>query len=199
MNYLFVDVETTGPVLDYSAPVSDSKAWPHIVQIAYILATEDRQVIFQGKNIVRIPDKVTINEKAFEVHGITEEFCKTYGLTPMLTYTLFDRMLSNCDVIVCHNIKFDLNVIRAEYFRYDMHHTFKEKKRFCTMTDKAVMNFVDARKSNNALKWPKLSELYYKCFGTTFDNAHDAFADINATMHSFWHLIDLGIINPALL
>ncbi len=41
-------------------------------------------------------------------------------------------------------------------------------------------------------KWPKLSELHYKLFGTGFDEAHNAAVDITATVKCFWELIRIG-------
>ncbi len=45
-------------------------------------------------------------------------------------------------------------------------------------------------------KPPKLQELYQKLFGTTFDNAHDAMADVKATKKCFFELIRRGAIVP---
>jgi DNA polymerase III epsilon subunit-like protein len=43
-------------------------------------------------------------------------------------------------------------------------------------------------------KWPKLSELHQKLFGVTFEEAHDAAVDIEATAKCFWELKRRGII-----
>ena len=48
---------------------------------------------------------------------------------------------------------------------------------------------------SNGLKFPRLSELYYKLFAENFDNAHDAQADIEATAKCFWSLKQRGIID----
>jgi DNA polymerase III alpha subunit (gram-positive type) len=43
-------------------------------------------------------------------------------------------------------------------------------------------------------KWPKLSELHQKLFGTDFEEAHNANVDIQATAKCFWELKRLGKI-----
>lgn len=47
---------------------------------------------------------------------------------------------------------------------------------------------------NYGYKWPTLSELHKKLFGRDFLNAHDAFADIDATEKCFWEMRNLGLI-----
>jgi hypothetical protein len=47
---------------------------------------------------------------------------------------------------------------------------------------------------NYGYKWPKLSELHYALFGKGFVEAHNAAADINATVKCFWRLKELGVL-----
>jgi DNA polymerase III subunit alpha len=44
-------------------------------------------------------------------------------------------------------------------------------------------------------KWPKLEELHHKLFGTKFDEAHNAVADVEATTRCFFELLRLKVIN----
>jgi hypothetical protein len=43
-------------------------------------------------------------------------------------------------------------------------------------------------------KWPKLTELHYKLFGSGFEEVHNAAVDIQATAKCFWELRRMGII-----
>ncbi len=43
-------------------------------------------------------------------------------------------------------------------------------------------------------RYPKLQELYNKLFGADFENAHNAFSDISATVKCFWEMVKWGII-----
>ena len=43
-------------------------------------------------------------------------------------------------------------------------------------------------------RYPQLQELYNKLFGADFENAHNAFSDISATVKCFWEMVKRGII-----
>ena len=43
-------------------------------------------------------------------------------------------------------------------------------------------------------KWPKLSELHMKLFGTQFEDSHNAMADVEATAKCFWEMKRLQVI-----
>jgi DNA polymerase-3 subunit epsilon len=43
-------------------------------------------------------------------------------------------------------------------------------------------------------KWPKLEELHYKLFNTTFTGAHNAAMDIEMTAKCFWELRRRGVM-----
>jgi DNA polymerase-3 subunit alpha len=64
------------------------------------------------------------------------------------------------------------------------------------MKTNEVIEYVGIRWSNGAFKWPSLSELYLKMTGEEFDpnKAHDALADTEATMTSYFKLKEKGII-----
>ena len=47
---------------------------------------------------------------------------------------------------------------------------------------------------NYGYKYPKLTELYKKLFNSTFDEAHDASVDIEATFKCFYELIKNQVI-----
>ena len=42
-------------------------------------------------------------------------------------------------------------------------------------------------------KWPKLEELYYKCFNRKLENAHNAMDDVRATYGCYLHLEQIGV------
>ena len=43
-------------------------------------------------------------------------------------------------------------------------------------------------------KWPKLEELHFKLFGESFEGAHDALADIRATMRCYYEMEKRGLV-----
>lgn len=44
-------------------------------------------------------------------------------------------------------------------------------------------------------KWPKLQELYKTLFGHTFEDVHNAMADVVATKECFWEMVRLQKIS----
>jgi DNA polymerase III subunit epsilon len=65
------------------------------------------------------------------------------------------------------------------------------KNKICTM--QATTDFCKIQ-GPYGYKWPSLPELHFKLFRETFDEAHDAMVDINATARCFWELRKLGKI-----
>jgi hypothetical protein len=49
--YLFFDTETTGIPNNYKAPASDSKNWPRLVQISWLLIDPEENEINQAQFI----------------------------------------------------------------------------------------------------------------------------------------------------
>ena len=83
------------------------------------------------------------------------------------------------------NIAFDEKIIGAEFLRNNFQNILEVKKKICTMT--STVDFCKIP-GQYGFKWPGLAELHIKLFGENFDNAHDAFADIEATANCFWEL-----------
>jgi DNA polymerase-3 subunit epsilon len=70
--YLFFDTETTGLPQDWKAPVSDTNNWPRIVQIAWVLSSQDDGQL-ESKDFIIKPEGFTIPKESSDVHGISTE------------------------------------------------------------------------------------------------------------------------------
>jgi len=108
----------------------------------------------------------------------------------------FATDLSLAEQVVGHNIDFDQHIVGAELYRLKMDYdAFMNKPSICTM--RASMDFCAIPNPNSyfgGYKWPSLQELYLKLFNRSFDEAHDALADITATKDCFFELKKVGII-----
>ena len=186
--YLFFDTETTGVPRNYKAPMQDTANWPRLVQLAWLLVNE-RGIELKRKSVIIRPDGFTIPEEAVQVHGITTERAREEGLPLRNVLDEFMQDLELAEEVVGHNIDFDIHIVGAELCRLGLStHKISNKPTTCTM--KSFTNFC-AIPSNNGYggyKWPTLEELYYKVFGRTMENAHDALADILATKECFFEL-----------
>ncbi len=188
--YLFFDTETTGLPKNYHASTSDSDNWPHLVQISWILTDEKGNAISSGNEIIK-PEGFVIPFESVKVHGISTTKALKDGkpLFDILSAFLKDAKRASC--YVGHNISFDQKVVGAELYRLGLPDTISNRKSICTM--QSSTNFCKIP-DVYGYKYPKLQELYSKLFGGTFDDAHNALADVRATMKCFFELKRLGVI-----
>lgn len=198
MKYLFFDTETTGVPKNYKAPASDVDNWPRMVQLAFILTDESGNVIIEHSQIIK-PVGFEIPDAVVKIHGITNERAQAEGEEIGVVLNRFHDNLClayNLDDpghLVAHNMNFDVKIISAEMFRFNpsMVLPIIGIDRICTM-----------QKTTNLLrlpgqygyKWPKLQELHSYLFGSEFEGAHDAMADIRATAKCFFELKKRGQI-----
>lgn len=188
--YLFFDTETTGLPRNWKAPVTDLNNWPRLVQLAYLYYDENGSKISGGDFIVK-PEGYTIPKDASRIHGISTEKALKEGVPISNVLQNFQSFVEEAKILVAHNMSFDEKIVGAEFLRAGMVNSILAKRKICTMH--STTNFC-AINGPYGYKWPKLSELHYKLFGTGFEEAHNAAADINATAKCFWELKRLGKI-----
>ena len=184
--YLFFDTETTGLPRNWNAPVSDLNNWPRLVQIAWIFYRDGVKESC-GDYIVR-PDGFTIPEETSDIHGITTDRAVKEGVSLVMVLKEFENLVREADFLVAHNMSFDEKIMGAEYLRNDMPDILAPKKKICTKDETVDFCAIPSPNGFSNYKWPKLSELHVKLFGTEFEDSHNAAADINATAKCFWEL-----------
>ena len=185
--YLFFDTETTGVPANYKAPYTNTDNWPRIVQIAFILASDDLQILAKDQFIIR-PNGFDIPKGASDVHGISTEKAHEQGKELAIVVPgIYHMAIANKATIVCHNYDFDSRILAAEMVRVGNINVdrFMQLPKICTK-----LASVDLCKIQGAYgyKWPKLQELHQHIFAREFDNAHDAMGDIVATFDCFKEL-----------
>lgn len=202
---LFFDTETTWLPTDMSHSWMPKDTEPNIVQLAWtwwtytfdeawklVMHMEDKfDILF--KSINPIPAKLT------SIHWISDEMVKDceycYWSRQFLQFITWTK---EADILCGHNLSFDLNMVKLETRRmfpsYDFwrRHQDSLQKTMDTMTAT-----VDLCKLPSKWWWqyknPKLSELHQFLFNEDFDNAHNAFADIEATQRCFFHLLEKNV------
>ena len=182
--YLFFDTETTGLPKNWKAPVSDTRNWPRMVQIAWRQYTLDGNLLSSANHIIK-PEGFTIPGDVARIHGITHERALAEGDLLKDVLNTFIRHAAESEIFVAHNISFDEKIIGAELIRTDLEDIFKGKEKICTMLESASFCKIPGP---YGYKWPKLSELHYKLFGKSFQEAHNAAVDIEITAQCFWEL-----------
>lgn len=190
---LFFDTETTGLPPKDAKWETDYEQFPRICQLSWIYAGREEN------HIIR-PDGWVIPQEATDVHGITNEYAQEHG--EPLVYVM-GKFLNDCHdaKLICgHNVYFDISTVKSEIMRVATYDQFADDalykgKRIDTM--RPAMKFVDARFSNGRLKFPRLEELYAKCFPGESFPAHDAIEDVRAVVRCLPVLVEKGIIELA--
>jgi len=188
--YLLFDTETTGIPSDWKAPVTDLNNWPRLVQLAYILYDTKGNKLKEADYIIK-PNGYLIPNNASSVHGITTEKALKEGKPLSEVLGQFDLLARQAKYLIAHNMSFDEKIVGAEFLRLGMKNTLSSKKKICTMESSTDFCAID---SPLGYKWPKLSELYFKLFNTSFEEAHNANIDIKATSKCFWELVNRNVI-----
>lgn len=192
---LFLDTETTGLPLNWSAPIKQVNNWPRLVQLACLMYDEAGTLQEERSYIVK-PEGFTIPYASTKIHRISTERAVAEGLPLVHVLDEFKSLLEKTTLLVAHNVNFDHAIVGAEYYRKTQQDPLNLVPKFCTMTSPEVIYHcaLPANSPRGGYKWPKLEELYYKLFKQELKGAHDALIDIQATARCFWELRRLGII-----
>lgn len=191
---LFFDTETTG-IPDRTAKWDvDFADYPHVVQLAWMHGEK------MESHIIR-PDGWDIPDDVVAVHGITTEYALEHGEPFAAVVDQFIQDAHDAGLICAHNIHFDTSIIKANIIRElgreyydanDVESALYKGKRIDTM--RPTMKWVDARTETNRLKFPRLEELYDRCFpGETFP-AHDALEDVKAVARCLPVILEQGLV-----
>lgn len=185
MVYLFFDTETTGLPKDYNAPSSDLDNWScRLVQLSWIMKDDNQTLLSQGDFIIK-PEGFEIPVESSQIHGITTEIAKEKGVDLKKAVYYFLGACRKADLIVGHNVNYDMHVVGAELIR-----TWGMDYIETLPTADTMLASIDLCKipGKYGYKYPKLMELHNKLFGCEFEDAHNSFADISATEKCFWEL-----------
>lgn len=183
----FIDTETTGLPLDDSFSIDTINNWPRLVSVAYILC-DDCKIVRENYSIIK-PNGFIIPPESTKVHGITSAEAISKGRVLSEVLDEIKGVINECDYIVGHNIIFDINVLNAEFYRYNMTLPVSLKPYYCTM------QLAKGYCGLSNTKYPTLEELYTILKGDTISNAHNAQTDAQASMECFWILRDSGFVD----
>lgn len=182
---LFFDTETTGKA-DFRSP-PDAPHQPRLVQFGALFCGELGEEISSVSLIVK-PNGYTIPDDVAAIHGITNAKAESCGVNCTTARDIYESWWNLSSLVVAHNINFDLRIMDGEMDRSD-HGSERlrgPKNKFCTM---AAMTPICKLPGNYGdYKWPKLQEAYKHAFGSEFDGAHDAMADVRACAKIYFWL-----------
>lgn len=196
MKTLVIDVETTGLPPKNGDYKTQFAEFPDIVSIAY--KVDDTQT----KEFIINQEGRKIPQHTIDIHGITNEMADAspYFIVPVMEEII---ALEVPEKTIGHNIYFDSSNIKAQLIRiirankikrelYDkMEEILHKDRRVDTM--KSTIKFCDLP-GKFGPKWPKLTELHFKLFGTLPETSHSSGADCDTTYKCYIELVKRGII-----
>lgn len=193
--YLFLDTETTGLPIRWSAPATDLQNWPRLVQLAWILFDKDGAEL-EARDMIVKPEGFAIPKSASEIHGITTERAASEGVLIIQALDEFLSIVAKSQVLIAHNMSFDENILLAELIRANKRDRLAGISKICTKEGSTDYCRIPG---NFGYKWPTLHELHFTLFGEGFDEMHDAAADVRICAKCFFELKRLGIIGTGKL
>jgi DNA polymerase-3 subunit alpha len=188
--YLIFDTETTGLPKRWDAPITDTDNWPRCIQMAWQLHDALGNCIEHQDYLVQ-PDGFNIPYDAEKIHGISTELAQEQGVPLTTVLEKFNETLSKTKFIVGQNLKFDLNIMGAEFVRAAIANPLQELPVLDTCTEQTASLCQIPGGRYGKFKLPTLTELHDYLFNVPFDEAHNATADVEATTRCFLELIRL--------
>jgi len=177
---MILDTETTGipkKINGYFDLYKNLKSYENsrLIELAYVIIATDNAKEYQT---LVLSEGLKITDESTLIHGITEDMCIKDG-KPLSTVldTLYED-INSVDIIIGHNVEFDVSILLSEYYRLNKKCLFKIQKEFiCTV--KLFHNIYG--------KYLKLTDLYKIVFNETF-NAHRAMDDVIACKKLYLYL-----------
>ncbi len=158
------DTETTG--------LRKDQDW--IIQLAATKFNTATYEIIEELNVMLIPpvsnDLWDIPADAAEVHGITKEEVITKGIPMAEGINRFIKLVEGSDLMGYNTKGFDLEFLVRNAIKCNIN--FEAEK----------FQMIDVMKIEQKINSNKLTEVYKRYYGEEFESAHDALADVHATI-----------------
>jgi DNA polymerase III epsilon subunit-like protein len=179
MRILVLDTETTG--LPPREPLSQHNLpnWPSIVQCSFVVVDTETDKTTEYDFIIAVESVKGSNV----FHGITDRRSKIMGYMFKDVYKILSLVLMTVDLVVGHNLQFDLNVIQADCMRHDLP-VLKPPAKYCTMRETTAM--CNIKMPHGGIKFPKLIELVQFLFHEDPRGLHNSLIDVYACLCCFY-------------
>ncbi|MDF9800326.1 DNA polymerase-3 subunit epsilon [Catalinimonas alkaloidigena] len=177
---LFVDTETSGIPKDWDASYADNSQWPYIVQLAWVVYTQDGQFVKEENYYIR-DDDFEISRASQEIHGISRSYLLENGHS---RYEVMQQLKQDLEafqpLLIGHYVKLDYHMLGVEFFRTQLDNPIPALPAFCTM-----------KATNDYIRYPfrkylSLGELYKRLTQKPLAKPHNALTDAQATATCFF-------------
>ena len=182
MKVLVVDTETTG--LPYY--LDGKRKYPSIVQWSFVVFDMETETVLREHDyIIKALDPIPPETTA--IHGITEEMSQS-GFDFRDVYPTYIECVEISNVIIGHNIDFDMNVMKHQCSRLYLEFQHPNEI-FCTAKSSTNICCIERiGKRGKYFKYPKLIELYEFLFNETPTGLHNSMKDVWVCLRCYCQL-----------
>ena len=196
--FLIFDTETTGLPKNFKAPYTDTDNWPRMIQLAWQLHDDEGKLI-EVKDYIVKPVGFDIPFNATKIHGISTQKALEEGRDLRFVLEEFEKDLVRAKYNIGHNVKFDVNIVGCEAVRENFETVLHDRLVLDTCSEITANYCKIPGGRGGKFKLPKLMELHDFLFNESFNEAHNAAFDVEATSRSFLELVRRGLFTAAQL
>lgn len=172
-----LDTETTG-LFTKEHDLHVSQPWP--VQIAAVIVNGQFEIV-ERMNLLAIPPEGAIfSEKASLMHGYTREAVEANGVSMKAALGMLRAFVSNVHSYCAYNLPYDERVLRTSGMRVGINDIFPKAHAIDVMAWYAAQT--DGGRH-------RLAQAYQHLIGGQIEDAHDAMADVIATVRVLRQLV----------
>jgi len=177
------DVETTG--LAPKSPTTYTPDWKNCRLVQIALHVYDGQTLLQSWTAIVRPDGYIIPNS--HIHGVTQDMAMNSGKSIESVLNDFEAFLDQGDILVAHNIKFDVSVMESEFYRaYGLvPDSLAKIARCCTME-------LNTARGD---RWIKLVDLHKSLFGSSHYVNHVVNDDVSMCAEIYFRKNYQSILN----
>ena len=162
-----------------------------VLQLSWGLYQRDGTLV-QMKDYYLKPDgNIYIHPRASEITGITfETLLHKENVLPIHALLKeFASDVSNCEVLVAHNMNSDIKTLNKEFVRHNMDEL--KANLYCTMAK--TKKFCNCKDKRNHLKNPRINELHEILFSTSIDHsrAHNSCYDVEMCAKCYFKYLSM--------
>lgn len=189
--YIFIHTETTGLPKKWDAELSDSKNWPRMIQLSWVVYDEFENKINFGDYLIK-PKGFIIPKWATEIHGISTKNAKENGAGLLDVLNEINLQIDNAKFIVGYFINFNLNILGSELLRNKLEFNVKNKNIICILENRALL-FPSKTKYLRS-PYVSLEKIYKKLFNIDISENLSYFERLFLIAKCFFEMKRLNLI-----
>ncbi len=190
--FLFFDTAATGFPRNWKAPHTDTFNWPRMTQLAWLVCDNKRKPLSSAHYIIK-PESFELPVEAEQRQGFTTDEAREKGAPLLEVLNTFKEAVRDATYVVSHNLKFNENVVGAEYVRKTIPHSLQHAERYCTMQESTY--FCKLPGKRGGYKWPTLNELHQKLYGKKYTQSNNALVNAKVCAVCFFKLVEIEAID----